>query len=188
MILQCSNESCRKWLHVKCIAEQAVQRSCKYLVLHDYSHEETQLILCLLDTENVPRKKSAKDNHTPNEKPRNGAPKDVTISRFSLAQARAEKSGFVSEVYIKGLPAAPPVSGEGATTTGSTEQVNGAVAESEAEAARGGLLPTPPPQLQDSDASGPTPAESNQIVITMPDGSRHAEDLSCLFCGNAIED
>lgn len=27
MILQCANEECRKWLHLKCIAEDAVQRA-----------------------------------------------------------------------------------------------------------------------------------------------------------------
>lgn len=33
LIVQCSEEACRKWMHVRCIAEQAVQRASKCISL-----------------------------------------------------------------------------------------------------------------------------------------------------------
>lgn len=30
LIVQCSNGGCRKWLHVRCIAEQALQRASEF--------------------------------------------------------------------------------------------------------------------------------------------------------------
>ncbi|KAK3713240.1 hypothetical protein LTR37_008673 [Vermiconidia calcicola] len=75
MILQCGSTECKKWQHVKCIAETAVQ--------------------------------SAADAASKSKKttPKKARPKNISIAAASAALAKAEKSSFTAELFIKGLPA-----------------------------------------------------------------------------------
>lgn len=74
MILQCSNEDCRRWQHVKCIAEATVQRA------------------------------ADEASGTKKSTPKKSRPKAITISADSLAQAKAQTDSFTAEVLIQGLP------------------------------------------------------------------------------------
>ncbi|CZT19474.1 uncharacterized protein RCC_05325 [Ramularia collo-cygni] len=83
LILQCSNETCRKWLHVKCIAERAAQQA--------DSHA------------------SGKQNGVNSAAKKRGRPKNPSISNDSSAVAKAVKGKFSSEIFIKDLPQGPDV-------------------------------------------------------------------------------
>lgn len=78
LILQCSEKDCRKWLHVKCIAEDAVTRAAK-----DASLKRKK-----------PMKASKKQNsHT-----------TTTEEPDPRSQASAVKDDFSADVLVKGLP------------------------------------------------------------------------------------
>ncbi|KJX93211.1 ebs-bah-phd domain-containing protein [Zymoseptoria brevis] len=82
LILQCSDPACRKWLHVKCIAERAAQRAA--------------------DETSTTKKKGTQ----PAPKKR-GRPKNLTISATSPAVAKASKGTYTAEVFLKGLTESP---------------------------------------------------------------------------------
>jgi len=82
MVLQCSSADCRKWLHVKCIAEDAVRRAAEAA-----SGEQPGL------TKSPTGKKKAK------EKRKSKAKGDIDSS----AQAVAQKDAFTAEVLLEGL-------------------------------------------------------------------------------------
>ena len=91
MILQCASPDCRKWQHVKCIAETAVHHAGK-------THMDLKRIIgtdCWVADEAAGTKKPT---------PKKARPKDVSISKNSPALAKAETDSFIVEVFIKGMP------------------------------------------------------------------------------------
>lgn len=90
MILQCANEECRKWLHVKCVAEDAVRRA------------SDEAAATASKTKAPKRKKIA-------------AAKNLDIDANSSAVATAQKDAFTADVFVKGLPDGP--NQEAASTT-----------------------------------------------------------------------
>lgn len=72
--MQCANKKCRKWLHTKCIAEEAVQ-----IAAQDASATKRK----------AGRKKSKQD---------------MAAMADPRAIAIAEEGPFTAEVFIKGLP------------------------------------------------------------------------------------
>ncbi|KAK3719012.1 hypothetical protein LTR37_004575 [Vermiconidia calcicola] len=75
MILQCGSADCKKWQHVKCIAETAVQSAA--------------------DAASKSKKTT----------PKKARPKNISIAAASPALAKAEKNSFTAELFIKGLSA-----------------------------------------------------------------------------------
>lgn len=92
MILQCGNQDCRKWQHLKCIAEAAAKMggTCCCVI----AEMQTYTDVCLADANSMSRK-SAK-------KKKADADDNITIRPNSVAQAKAEKDGVTSEVMIAG--------------------------------------------------------------------------------------
>jgi hypothetical protein len=84
MILQCSNPECGKWLHVKCIAEDAVAKAGEG------------------DGSSKPRKKSS----SPTKK-RKSKTDDPQIGPSSKAQAKASMGAITAEVIVAGVPDGP---------------------------------------------------------------------------------
>lgn len=99
MILQCGSPDCRKWQHVKCIAEDAVLKAGESM-LH------------------VAISQSGSNRVTAGEAPatKKARPKHVSIGANSLAQAKSQVGSFTAEVLIKDLP-----SGEGQTAAENSE-------------------------------------------------------------------
>lgn len=90
MILQCSSADCRKWQHVKCIAEYAVQQ----IGQSTFLYSTTRNSFDVAEEASGTKKPTLK-------KPR---PKDVRISKDSAAVAKAETDSFYAEVFVKGMP------------------------------------------------------------------------------------
>ena len=114
MILQCGNKDCRKWQHVKCIAETAVQQAGKFLSrqLNRYNSNTS-----LADEATGNKNKTT----------RKETPKNISIDKNSSALAKAESGSFTAEVFIKGLPdaenrAASEVSEIAVTNKGNNEK------------------------------------------------------------------
>lgn len=83
IILQCPDPDCRKWLHVKCIAEDAVARANNDLPARGKRKS----------TGPTPKKRSTLT--------------DPSISPNSAAQAIALNGLVTAEVFIRGLPDGP---------------------------------------------------------------------------------
>lgn len=96
LILQCSNETCRKWLHVKCIAERAAQQAGKVVQTQLSSASDTDLHIAYHAT--------SKKNGASSAAKKRGRPKNLFISDESPAVAKAVKGPFTSEIFIKDLP------------------------------------------------------------------------------------
>lgn len=102
LILQCSNAECRKWLHVKCIAEDAVRTAAEAV------HGERQLkgsAKKAPKTKAASRKRkltsSARAEQLVEANIKDG--EDVGTSPTSSAQAMARLDAFTAEVFIKDL-------------------------------------------------------------------------------------
>lgn len=95
MILQCPNQECRKWQHIKCIAEAAAKTGGVYLPTHypAYSKPNTDILAAEAHIATA-SKRSAKKKKTSND--------NITIRTNSLAQAKAVKDGTTCEVMIAG--------------------------------------------------------------------------------------
>lgn len=97
MIIQCSNAKCRKWLHVNCIAEQAVK---------EYEKGTSIDMAPLIPADDITANGPKKAANTPKKR---GRPKNVKINPETKASGLAtNKQGTVSaEVFIKGVPDGP---------------------------------------------------------------------------------
>lgn len=89
MILQCANKECNKWMHVKCIAEEAVREAGKCRDLQRISIFNSYTADDAADEQKATKKRKL-DN--------------IKIGPRSLAQAKAQKGSFTAEIFIKGLP------------------------------------------------------------------------------------
>lgn len=78
MILQCSNKACRQWLHVKCIAEAAVQRA----------------------FDNAPTGSATKKAAKKRAKP-------PALEMEPQSQAKANKDQLYADIILEGLPDKP---------------------------------------------------------------------------------
>lgn len=88
LIVQCSNGDCRKWMHVRCIAERALQRA--------------GMLRCQLEeaeskTDHAPDKSSKTPRKT----------KSPSNNTEVKAVADASKGDLKAEVFIKGFPNRP---------------------------------------------------------------------------------
>ncbi|EME43984.1 hypothetical protein DOTSEDRAFT_53220 [Dothistroma septosporum NZE10] len=82
MIVQCSHEGCRKWQHVKCMAEFALQ---------DAANEK-------------PPSSSKRKGAIKKQEPQNEDQKNLNIRQDSPVVAKAVKGSVTAEVFIKGEP------------------------------------------------------------------------------------
>jgi len=89
MIIQCSHEDCRKWLHMKCIAERAVQEAAGDIT--------------------AAKKKT--------NKKKNSRSVSASTDTTSSAVATAAQGSSTVEVFVKGLPVDPGKSIAPATRT-----------------------------------------------------------------------
>ena len=83
MILQCSNKDCRKWMHVKCIAEDAAERA-----------KEAQ----------EPSAKKRKSTSSAKRKSKGGKESDISPSGSAFVQ----NDSVTAEVFITDAPPDKP--------------------------------------------------------------------------------
>jgi hypothetical protein len=98
LIVQCSNSDCRKWMHVRCIAEKAVQRAGTY---------HGNLCGVRLSDFHIPADEQAAPKRSSKARKKKGKLKNVTDNTTLTAVALASKGSVTAEVLIKGHPDRP---------------------------------------------------------------------------------
>jgi hypothetical protein len=94
LIVQCSNSECRKWMHVRCIAEKAVQRAGTY---------HGNLCGVRLSDFHIPVDEQAGPKRSSKAQKKKGKLKNANYSNLT-AMALASKGSMTAEVLIKGHP------------------------------------------------------------------------------------
>lgn len=100
LIVQCSNGDCRKWMHVRCIAERAVQRARELAMVS--SQVSKANILLIVEDEAAPKRSSKAQK-------KKGKPKNPANNPNLTAVAAASKGTVSAEVFVKGHPDRPNV-------------------------------------------------------------------------------
>jgi hypothetical protein len=117
LIVQCSDGDCRKWMHVRCIAEKALQQAREYSSLVR-PHSISDLHF-LVDDQAAPKRSSKAQK-------KKGKLKNPANNPNLTAVAVASKGSITAEVFIKGHPDRPKVEAaeedEIIITTGDGEQ------------------------------------------------------------------
>lgn len=106
MILQCGNPDCRKWMHVKCIAETAVHKAAAAPGKR------------IIDTESPMSNLTTTADDANESVARKARPKNEGITAKSVVSSKMENEGFTAEVLIKSLP-----NGEGQTPAAETSEI-----------------------------------------------------------------
>lgn len=100
LIVQCSNGDCRKWMHVRCIAEKALQRARKHNSLTRRNSPSDHYLP--VDDQAAPKRSSK-----PQKK--KGKLKNAANNPNLTAVAIASKGLLTAEVFVKGHPDRPRV-------------------------------------------------------------------------------
>jgi len=96
LIVQCSDVKCRKWLHVRCIAKQALQRASK-LVWPGFLCTSTISDPSPVDDQAAPKRSSKAQK-------KKSAPRN-SVNNPNLTPVAEESNGSITaEVFFKGLP------------------------------------------------------------------------------------
>lgn len=102
LIVQCSNGECRKWMHVRCIAKNALERASSS---NPASSNQSQSQL----TNPTPPVASQSPNQPPDCSPKKGKLKNPANNPNLTAVADATKGLTTAEVFVKGYPDRPNV-------------------------------------------------------------------------------
>jgi hypothetical protein len=95
LIVQCSNSDCRKWMHVRCIAEKALHRARKF-----------RLSVCCVKLSDfrIPVEDQAAPKRSSKAQKKKGKLKNPVDNSNLTAVALASKGSVTAEVLIKGHP------------------------------------------------------------------------------------
>lgn len=97
LIVQCSSASCRKWLHVRCIAEQALQRASEFDATWDICKRNITDHLPVDDQAAPKRSSKAQRKKSKSARKSVSNPKTTPVAEVS-------KSSTKVEVFFKGHP------------------------------------------------------------------------------------
>lgn len=94
MIVQCSAQNCRKWMHVLCIAEETLKRSRKHSFASSGSSEANKR--CPVN--------DAKSKRSSKSQKRAIEPKNDLDGSKMTPIAESQRNGWLVQIYFKGHP------------------------------------------------------------------------------------
>lgn len=100
LIVQCSNSDCRKWMHVRCIAQKALLRTREFTTVLSWLSTADPFIT--VEEQKAPKRSSKAQT-------KKGKPKNPTNNPNVTAVSFASKGEVSAEVFVKGHPDRPNV-------------------------------------------------------------------------------